>query len=98
MSALESAGRIVRQEEGSNDWGSITDVASALIKACEALEPFAEIELSSLYSDADDEMYHIKITDRPAHRDFSRKDVLRARAALSCSAPPEDKQGADTKL
>lgn len=48
----------------------------------EALRPFAAIELSNLYDEADNESYTAYLRNADA-ADFCRKDVLRARAILS---------------
>lgn len=71
----------------------IPSTASAARGMMKALEPFAGIELSTLYSDQDDEGYYASTTERPIHTDFRRSDVLRARAALTSARSSGIKSG-----
>lgn len=59
--------------------GGKPELAGELV---EALRPFAAIELSNLYDEADNESYTAYLRNADA-ADFCRKDVLRARALLS---------------
>ena len=93
--ALEAARRIA---EATDPYEAIDNMQGEEIEAMarallsspggdgmrKALEPFANVVLSSLYSDTDDEGYKAFL-DHSATRDFTRQDVLRARAARDAS-------------
>lgn len=48
-----------------------------------ALAPFARIEPSDLFSDDDNEAYTAMLFDATGRRDFTRADLIRAKAALN---------------
>lgn len=58
---------------------NFASLAEAYVGVVEALRPFAKLQLSTLYSDAENEGYSIFL----GKADFRRQDVLRARAALT---------------
>lgn len=54
-----------------------------IVRLREALAPFARIVPSSFYSDEDPEFYRVVLAVSGGSHDFTRADILRARAALS---------------
>ncbi|HQT65948.1 MAG TPA: hypothetical protein PLO16_15725 [Acidocella sp.] len=60
-------------------------MAAAIRELQEALEPFAKIQLSSAFSDTDNEHYWT-VLGAPNRSHFTRQDILRARAALNLPA------------
>lgn len=63
-------------------WNEIARLEAENAKLREALAPFARIMPSSFYSDKDPESYRVVLAVSGGSRDFTRADLLRARAAL----------------